>query len=75
MTKEALIQKTIKRLSHLPTEKITEVLDFADCIAKKYEDDILQKGIATLTANSKTYGFLDDEEDLYTLNDLKAVYK
>lgn len=75
MTKEILIQKTIKRLSHLPSDKINEVLDYVDFIAKKYEDEILQKGITTLVASSNTYKFLKDEEDLYSVNDLKAIYK
>ncbi|MBK5212793.1 MAG: DUF2281 domain-containing protein [Flavobacteriaceae bacterium] len=75
MTKEALIQKTIKKLSQLPKERINEVLDFADFIAKKYEEEILQKGITTLATKSKTYEFLKDEEDLYSVNDLKAIYK
>ncbi|MCG2418295.1 hypothetical protein K8089_04615 [Aequorivita sp. F47161] len=56
-------------------EQISEVLLFADFVAKKYEEDILQKGIASLASNSKTYSFLKDEEDLYTVHDLKAVYK
>lgn len=75
MTKEALIQKTLKRLSDLPKEKVSEVLDFADFIAKKYEEDILQKGVVALATNSQAYKFLDNEEDLYTVNDLKVIYK
>ena len=75
MTKEALIQKTLKRLSDLPKDKVNEVLDFADFIAKKYEEDILQKGIVALATDSKSYEFLDNEEDLYTVNDLKVIYK
>lgn len=75
MTKEALIQKTIKRLSHLPSDKINEVLDYADFIAKKYEDETLQKGLTTLMVSSKSYEFLKNEEDLYCVNDLKAIYK
>jgi hypothetical protein len=75
MTKEALIQKTVKRLSTLPNEKIHEVLDFADFIAKKYEEDVIQKGITALATHSKTYEFLYDEEDMYTVNDLKSIYK
>ncbi len=75
MTKEALIQKTLKRLSDLPKDKVNEVLDFADFIAKRYEENILQKGIISLVTDSKSYGFLNNEEDLYTVNDLKEIYK
>ena len=50
MTKEAIIQKTIKTLSKLPNEKAEEVADFADDILKKYEDHILVNGIEKLVS-------------------------
>ncbi len=41
---------------------------------KKYEDQLLTKGIAHLTSNSKAFEFLKDEEDLYTEADIKEPY-
>jgi len=38
MTKEAIIEKTVKTLNILPNEKAEEIADFADYIMKKYED-------------------------------------
>jgi hypothetical protein len=32
------------------------------------------EGIAKLAAQSKSYNFLNNEEDLYTLNDVKEPY-
>ena len=71
MTQEALIQKTVRTLKLLPAEKAEEVSDFADYILKKHEEIILQSGIETLMEQSQTFQFLNDDEDLYTLNDIK----
>ena len=43
MTREAIIQKTIRILNMLPAEKAVEVADFADYILKKYEEYTLLK--------------------------------
>ena len=64
----------MKTLSKLPQDKVREVSDFADYIFKKYDEDILRKGIEMLVSNSKTYNFLKDEEDLYSVEDLKEKY-
>jgi hypothetical protein len=75
MTKESLIEKTLKALSKLPQEKVNEIADFADYISKKYEEEILKKGIQKLVGDSKTYTYLESEENIYTVNDLKEQYK
>ena len=75
MTREALIQKTMAALSKLPQDKAAEVADFADFILKKYDESVLQNGIEKLVSDSKGYDFLNIEEDLYTVADLKVKYK
>jgi len=75
MTKEALINKTLKTISQLPQDKIKEVNDFADFILKKYDEEVLQKGIEKLVSNSKTFDFLKEEEDIYSPEDLKEKFK
>ena len=75
MTKEALINKTLKTLSKLPQDRIREVNDFADYILKRYDEEVLQKGIKNLISNSKSFDYLKEEEDLYTLDDLKEKFK
>lgn len=42
---------------------------------KKIDDQILQQGIQNLTSDSKAFSYLIEEEDLYTVNDLKERYK
>jgi hypothetical protein len=74
MTREAIIQKTIKTLNMLPAEKAGEVADFADYVLKKHEELTLQNGIEKLVEKSKAFQFLNDEEDLYTVEDIKEKY-
>lgn len=75
MTREAIIQRTVNVINQLPQEKATEISDFADFVIKKYEDQVLTDSIQKLTSESKVFAFLNDEEDLYTLTDLKERYK
>jgi hypothetical protein len=74
MTREAIIQKTIKTLSRLPADKVVEVSDFADYMLKKYEENRIQDGIERLVEQSHAFQFLNDEEDLYSAEDIKEKY-
>lgn len=75
MTREKLIEKTIDRLSKLPDHKLKEVSDFAEFLLSKIEDRSLTDGIQQLAADSKSFKFLENEEDLYSTSDLKETYK
>jgi len=74
MTKEAIIQKTIKALQLLPEKKAAEISDFADYMLKKHEEHLLQAGIEQLIEQSETFSFLEEEEELYNINDIKEKY-
>lgn len=74
MSKKELIEKTLASLEKLPADKVAEVSDFADSILQRNEDKQVTDGIAQLSGQSKSYSFLNEEEDLYTLNDVKAPY-
>ena len=74
MTKQIIIERTIKAINQLPEDKAEEISDFVDFIIKRYEEHQLIKGIQQLTSKSQTFSFLKDEEDLYSLADLKEVY-
>ncbi len=74
MSKKELIDKTVSTLIKLPQNKLIEVSDFADFILQKAEDNQLLEGIARLANQSKSYKFLEDDEDLYTLEDIKETY-
>ena len=75
MNRKVLIDNTINKISQLPETKIQEVNDFADFLLSKTEAKILQEGIQRMVAESKSFDYLKDEEDLYTLQDLKERYK
>jgi hypothetical protein len=74
MTRQAIIERTLKAINQLPEEKAEEISDFADFVIKRYEEQRLTEGISQLTANSQAFDFLNDEEDLYSEADLKQVY-
>jgi len=74
MTKKGLINKTVETLERLPEDKIQEVANFADFVLKRYEEQILQRGIETIVSESDSFAFLRDEEDLYDERDLKEKY-
>jgi hypothetical protein len=74
MAGKALINRTLTTLSKLPPDKVKEVSDFADYILKKYDAEVLQRGIEKIVSNSESFAFLAQEEDIYTVEDLKEKY-
>ncbi len=74
MSRAEIIEKTLNALNKLPETMGEEVADFADFMVKKTEDQNLQSGIQHVVENSDAFAFLYDEEDLYTLDDLKEKY-
>ncbi|MEO7923802.1 MAG: hypothetical protein ABIR30_08985 [Chitinophagaceae bacterium] len=74
MSKQELIEKTIAALQRLPVDKVAEVSDFTDFILQRSGDKEILSGIVQLSAQSKSYQFLEEEEDLYSINDVKAPY-
>lgn len=74
MTKQIIIERTLKAINQLPEDKAEEISDFADFVFKKYEEQELSKGIQKLASDSNAFDFLETEEELYTVSDLKVVY-
>lgn len=75
MDRNDLIENTILKIRQLPDFKIKEINDFADFLLQKIDDQILQEGIQKLVSKSKAFNYLNEEEDLYSVNDLKERYK
>ena len=75
MLRDTLIKNTINNLEKLPDQKIKEVSDFAEFLLSKSDDMLLTEGIQKLAAESKSFEFLKDAEDIYTSDDLKEIYK
>lgn len=71
MTKETLLEKTLLNVSKLPESKILQINEYIEFILTKYEEETLNKGIEKLVNDSQSFEFLNEEEDLYSENDLK----
>ena len=74
MTRQIIIERTLKIINQIPEDKAAEISDFADFIFKRYEEHQLTKGIQKMVSESHAFDFLNNEEDLYSLADLKEVY-
>lgn len=74
MTKQAIIERTVRAINQLPEDKAEQISDFVDFISKRYEEQALTQGIQKLTAEGGSFQFLHNEEDLYSTSDLKEVY-
>jgi hypothetical protein len=74
MTRQAIIERTLRAINQLPDDKAEEISTFAEFVMKQYEEHQLTQGIQKLTAQGSAFDFLDQEEDLYTEADLKEVY-
>ena len=76
MEREVLMERTINKIERLPTKRIREVNDFVEFIIQKADDAIISEGLQNLSSSScATYDFLDNEPELYTVNDLKVKFK
>lgn len=75
MERNDLIENTILKIRQLPDAKIREIHDFAEFLLLKIDDQILQQGIQELASSSNAFSYLNEEEDLYSVNDLKERYK
>ena len=75
MNREILIKDTLTKIQQLPDLRIQEINDFADFLLSKIEDSILLEGVQKLTSDSKSFEYLKNEEDLYSVNDIKDKYK
>jgi hypothetical protein len=74
MTKQAIIEKTIKAINQLPEDKAEEISDFADFVIMKFEETRITESIQQLAAKSQVFDFLNEEEDHYSSTDLKVKY-
>ena len=74
MTKELIIERTIKAINQLPEDMAKEIVDFAESICQNYEGKEITRGVQKMISESRAFDFLEKEEELYSLSDLKKVY-
>jgi len=75
MNRQALIENTLKKLKRLPDSRIKEVSDFADFLLSKIDEQMIQEGIQQIVADSDTFDFVMEDEEIYSVKDLKEKYK
>ena len=75
MNRIQLIKDTLEKIEKLPDFEIGEVNDFAGFLLSRLDDKILVEGIQKLSSDSKTLEYLNNEENLYSVNDIKEKYK
>jgi hypothetical protein len=75
MDRQILIEKAIRYLNRLPEKKAADALGYIESLYEEKDDALLSKGITRLAEQSQSLAFLDDEEDIYTVSDLKERYR
>ena len=75
MDRKILLEKLTSKINLLPDSKIQEITDFTDFLLRKIDDNITVEGIQKLISDSRAFDFLKEDDDLYTVNDLKEKYK
>ena len=74
MTRQLIIELTLKVINQLPEDKAAEISEFADFVFKRYEEHELTNGIQKMASESKAFDFLHNEEEIYSIADLNEVY-
>ena len=74
MNKQIIIDRTVNAINLLPEQKAIEISNFADFIFKQYEESQLIKGSTKLYSESEAFQFLEEEEEIYSIQDLREVF-
>ncbi len=74
MSRQELIEKALKGMETLSNEELNEMNNFLEFILSKHEKKALSRDVSGINTSSKSYKFLEEDSDLYTVNDLKVKY-
>lgn len=74
MNKQTILKKTMKDISRLPEWRIREVSDFVEFLLQKSEEKELVNDLQSNAAKSKSFHFLEEEEELYNDEDLTEKF-
>ena len=74
MTKQAILKKTMQDISRLPEWRIREVSDFVEFLLQKNEEKELVNELQSNASKSKSFHFLEEEEELYNDEDLTEKF-
>lgn len=71
MEKQKLINASVLKMNKLSEDKLQEVDDFIEFLLNKTENETLNLGIQMLCEKSSAFDHLKEDEDLYSISDLK----
>ena len=74
MEREMLVKKTINKIEQLPVLRLQEVNDFVEFLIQRTDDALITEGLKKLSSSGRTYDFLNEEPELYSINDLKVKF-
>ena len=74
MEREILVKRTIGRIEQLPTSRLQEVVDFVEFLIQRTDDALITEGLKKLSSSGRTYDFLNEEPETYSINDLKVKF-
>lgn len=75
MSRNELLKKTNQILEKMEESSVLEVLHFAEYLLQKSGDPISSETLTNVRTCGGAFDFLENEPDLYTLNDCIEVYK
>ena len=74
MEREVIMKKTVQNIEQLSTSRIREVNNYVEYILQKTEEIMITEGLQQLSSSCYGFDFLNNEPDLYSINDLKTKY-
>lgn len=75
MKRKKIIEKTVSKLNKLSETELKEASDFVDFLMHKVEDRQLTNAIQKQAGRGTSFSFLEEEEELYSTDDLKERYR
>ena len=70
MNRGNLLNRTIGNISLLPDWRLKEISDYVDFLVKSFESKEITEGIMKLAEESKSFDFLNNEEEMYDESDI-----
>ncbi len=69
-----MIETTLQSIQKLPENELLEIHDFAEFLLSRLEKKNLSNDVSKINISSSSYKFLEEDDDIYTVNDLKEKY-
>ena len=71
MKKQLIIEHILEVINRLPEYKAKQISDFADFVFERHKKHEVPDVIAILATASKSFEFLNYDEEIYSINDLR----